>query len=128
DDGVAGGGNELLEGPLRVGDLAVKTGVPKRDGQVLGKHLEELALPGIDRASGRPVVDDEVPERPLPVLDSAGHDRGVGLVEACRRLGDDRDAVVAERHPELLGDGDRHTLWIELADAGPRDFAAGPEL
>ena len=123
DDGVAGGGDELLERSLGVGDLPIQPRVPERDGQVLGQHLEELALPRIDRAPGRAIVDDEVPERPLAIVDGARHGRGVGRIEVDRQLGDDRDTVVAERGPDLLGDRGRYPLRIELSDDRAGDLA-----
>src|SRR4029450_3454931 len=95
--------------------------------EVFGEHLEQLALAWVDRAPGRAVVDDKVSERPLAVLDGADHDRNVGLVDVRGRLGNDRDAVVAERRPELLGDGGRDLLRIELSDdrAGGLPHAGG---
>ena len=40
DDGVAGGGDDLLLRALLVGDLAVEAGISQCDRQVLGEHLE----------------------------------------------------------------------------------------
>ena len=50
DDRVAGGGDELLERSLGLGDLAVEPRVAQGDREILGQHLEELALAWIDRA------------------------------------------------------------------------------
>src|SRR5438445_540078 len=69
-----------------------------------------------------------MPQWALPVLDGASDDGGVGLVEVCRRLGGDRDAVVAERRPKLFGDRRRQVLRIELPDDRPRDLAQDREL
>jgi len=69
-----------------------------------------------------------VAEESLAVLDGARHDHGVGVVEVGRRLGDDRDTVVAERGPNLLGDRGRHPLRIELSDDRAGDLAQDREL
>ncbi len=98
------------------------------DREVLREHLEELALARIDRPPRGPVVDDEVSERPLHVPDDARHHERIVLVDARRNLGDDLDAVVAERRPQLLGDDRGHVLGIEVADDRPRDLAEDREL
>ena len=64
--------SELLGG----GDLAVEPRVAQRDGQVLGEHLQQLALARIDGPPRRAVVDDQLAQRPLGVADDAGHQRG----------------------------------------------------
>jgi hypothetical protein len=51
-----------------------------------------------------------VSERPLHVPDDARHHERIVLVDARRNLGDDLDAVVAERRPQRLGDA-AVTFW-----------------
>ena len=77
DDRVARGADQLLEGLLGLGHLAVEARVADGHGEVLGQHLEQLALARVDGARARAVGRHEVAQRRRVVADRAD-DRRAG--------------------------------------------------
>ena len=125
DDRVTRGVDELFERALGGGDLRIEPRVTDGDGEVLGQHLEQLALAAIDRPARGAIVHHQVAERAARVTNGAHHD---GRALGRRRAVDDADRVVVERAPELIGDGRRHLAQIELTHDRARHLAQDREL
>ena len=128
DDRVSRGADQPLEGLLGLRHLAVQAGVADGDGEVLGQHLEQLALARIDGPRAGPVGGDQVAQRGGIVADGADDRRAGGDVLGHRGAQVHRDLVVAERLAELRRDRRGELGEVELAEDAPRDLAQDRKL
>ncbi len=128
DDRVARAADQLLEILLGLGHLAVQARIADRDRQIVGEHLQQLALTWIDGPGRRAVGHQEVAEDVALFADGAdqaGLARDVGGNLGAEAHG---GLVVAQGVLEQLGDGAGELAEVELTEQAAGDLAQDRQL